>query len=131
MSESDIQLEPIAEEPGAKEEAHDSPEEEQPEEAPPKPQGRPTEEEKKEKRKEINQRYYVKAKAKALVVEPKAPPLKPKAKARAPKAPPPLRRETTRDYEPSSPKTILVKAYREARIAQLDGKRQKYASWFE
>ena len=32
--------------------------------------------------------------------------------------------------EPASPRTVLVAAYRDARIAQQEKKRQKYASWF-
>ena len=141
MSETDTQDPPQDIETPPPEENHpeeNHPEENPPEEEPEDPKQK-KEEEKKQKRRETNKRYYEKVKAKAVSKAPPerrqnlhSPPPAPKPKAKKPpKAPPPPRKlEREPRYEPSSPRTTLVQAYREARLAQLESKREKYSSWF-
>ena len=82
-----------------------------------------TDEEKVHRRKETQARYYQKSKAK--------PPEPPPLVRQAPKAPKPKPRVPREREEPRSPREVLVAAYREARIAQRERKREKYKSWFD
>ena len=69
--------------------------------------------------------------------EPSPPKRKAKAKPRpakpaSPEPSPPKRKARPKPaYEPSSPRSKLVAAYREARLHQQEQKIQRYRSWFE
>ena len=84
-------------------------------------------EEKKTKKKEANKNYYVKTREKLGRVEEEAPspPPAPKAKRQAKEASPVV------EYVPSSPRTRMIEAYREARLVDQERKQQRYAAWFQ
>ena len=84
-------------------------------------------EEKKVKKKEANKDYYVKTREKLGRVEEEAPstPPAPKAKRQAKEASPVV------EYVPSSPRTRMIEAYREARLLDQERKQQRYTAWFQ
>ena len=146
MSEADI-----TEAPTEEEKAEEVPEEAVPE----KPKrGRPKlpSDERKERKKAANKSYYegireklkqakesppkpVKSKKKPSPIQ-ESPPKKPKTRKKrvTPESPPKKvkpKRKPEPEYEPTSPRSKLVAAYREARLHQQEQKIQRYRSWFE
>ena len=98
------------------------------------PRGRPrlNEEDKRDRRRKTQQAYYAKVRAKAA-----PPPEPPKPILKAPK-PTPKRTSAPKrvlvprvEYEPSSPRSNLISAYREARIQQVERRQAMYSSWLE
>ena len=80
-----------------------------------------TAEEKRAKKKASNKTYYVRTREKLGKVEEEAdvtpsPKAKPAAEVK---------------YVPSSPRTRMIEAYREARLQDQERKQQRYASWFQ
>ena len=96
--------------------------------------GRPklSEEDKQERRRETQKTYYSKIRAKVTAPEPppvpEAPPVPKPAIKRAPKK---VAAPRQVHYEPSSPRSTMIAAYREAKIHQSNRRQQLYASWLE
>ena len=128
--------EPVEEEPlEPTDEPSESPEPE------PVQKGRPkmSEDEKKARRRETQKSYYQKIRAKASAPPPSpaaspAPVAAPAAPV-APVAKPAIKRQKREaprvSYEPTSPRTTMINAWREAKIHQSTRKQQMYASWLQ
>ena len=100
-----------------------------------------SEEEKKLKKKEANTRYYQKVRSQLKqAAEPSPreedPPKKAKPKKVAKSSPddsPKIARTKSRfpPEPPESPRTRMIQAYREARLADQERKQARYRAWFE
>jgi hypothetical protein len=122
------------EEPGEAEQTEITPTEDAKE--PPRGRPRLNEEDKRDRRRKTQQAYYAKVRAKAA-----PPPEPPKPILKAPKpTPKPTPKRTSApkrvlvprvEYEPSSPRSNLISAYREARIQQVERRQAMYSSWLE
>ena len=103
--------------------------------------GRPklSEEDKKERRRETQKTYYSKIRAKVTAPEPPPAPLPPVPEAPPVPVPKPAIKRAPKKavvprqvhYEPTSPRSTMIAAYREARIHQSNRKQALYASWLE
>ena len=135
-SEKPVEEEQLEEEEQVEEEQDEPPEPPLPE---PVKSGRSklSEDEKKARRRETQKTYYQKIRDRASVpaASPAAPPA-PVAPPVAPVAKPALKRQKKAEaprvhYEPTSPRTTMINAWREAKIHQSTRRQQMYESWLQ